>query len=341
MNAADFYRQIKEKALRHAYCFSGPEEWIKRDALEKLRTALLPAGLESLNDVTLDAPALPQVRDAALTLPFMCEKRIVVVRDYAPFHSEKLKGSDPLVEGLKEWLDQPNDTCVTVFYNHGTVASKELTKIFKERDLLVEFGRLTESEIQRWAGQRLKPLGKQIDANAVTELVDRAGQDLTQLAGELDKLAAYTDTRPRIKLADVQAVVPPSLESNVFEMIRLLLNGEVHDANAFLDQLLFNGEKPISILALLIRQMRQLCHIRLALDARRPAEDAAKLLGMNPRAVYPVSKEARRLEASAFKALYLYCIELDFAAKSGEIRDIEAVNMAMMRIGEAVKRRKA
>ena len=84
MTWKEFYAQIKGNALESVYLFTGPEEYLKREAMQALRRALLPAGLEQLNEAVLEGATATQIIDAAETLPFMAERRIVEVRDWAP-----------------------------------------------------------------------------------------------------------------------------------------------------------------------------------------------------------------------------------------------------------------
>ena len=60
--------------------FEGVEENIKASALNALRKALWPEGLEELNETLLDNPMTDAIIAAAETLPFMADKRLVTVR---------------------------------------------------------------------------------------------------------------------------------------------------------------------------------------------------------------------------------------------------------------------
>ena len=88
-----------------------------------------------------------------------------------------------------------------------------------------------------------------------------------QVSEELSKLAAYVETRPEITEDDVREIVSPSLEYNVFELLNRLLEGNLGEAEKMVTNLLQNGQNPVGILAMLTRQLRQLTHMRYALDA--------------------------------------------------------------------------
>ena len=63
MNWNDFYKSVKAGQYQSVYLFTGPEEHNKREALEALRRALLPAGLEQLNEAVLDGADDAQLRE--------------------------------------------------------------------------------------------------------------------------------------------------------------------------------------------------------------------------------------------------------------------------------------
>ena len=54
MDWNDFYKSVKEGRYQSVYLFTGPEELNKKEALATLRRSILPAGLEQLNEATLE-----------------------------------------------------------------------------------------------------------------------------------------------------------------------------------------------------------------------------------------------------------------------------------------------
>ena len=48
----------------NVYLFSGAEEWLKREALDKLRAKWLVSGLEALNETVLEGATAQQIIDA-------------------------------------------------------------------------------------------------------------------------------------------------------------------------------------------------------------------------------------------------------------------------------------
>ena len=93
MDWKELYASWDRGEYKSVYLFHGEEEYIKKSALERLRGDILPAGLEALNETILEgAVSADRVIEAAETLPMMCDRRLVVVKDWGPLMSGKAKG---------------------------------------------------------------------------------------------------------------------------------------------------------------------------------------------------------------------------------------------------------
>ncbi len=335
----EFYQALKAKDIAPVYLFTGPEAYIKREALEALRAALLPPGLEALNDATLEGVTAQQITDACETMPMMCEKRIVTVRDWAPLMPGKAKNEEADAEWMQKWLENPPESCALVFYMRGDMdGRKKMATLLKKKAVVVDFQLLTDAELTRWCARRLKPLGKRIDPAALNTLTYMAGRELTRLAGELDKLADFLgNDREEITEADVRAIVPASLEYNVFELLNHLLAGDWMKGQQTVNSLLQGGQTTMGILAMLTRQIRQLTHMKCALDAGTPVVTVQNQLKMHPYAAKQTARQCAKLSADWLTALYEKCVEYDYAVKSGRLRDKDALDALVIEIALAGK----
>ncbi|MBQ8109109.1 MAG: DNA polymerase III subunit delta [Clostridia bacterium] len=339
MNWNEFYKSIKEGRIAPVYLFTGPEEYIKRQALDTLRAKLLPPGLEALNDATLEGVTAQQITDAAETMPMMCERRIVTVRDWAPLMPGKSKNEEAEADWMQKWLESPPASCALVFYmRQEPDGRKKLSALLKKKAVTVNFELLTDSELSRWAGQYLKQRAKRIQPVALNTLTYMAGRELTRLSGELDKLTAYVGERDEINEADVRAVVPASLEYNVFELMNSLLSGDMKQGQQMVNTLLQNGQTSVGLLAMLTRQVRQLAHMKCALDAGNTVQRVQEQLKLHPYAAKQTARQCAKLSADWLTQLYEACVEADYAVKSGRLRDRDALDGIILRIGLAKRK---
>ena len=335
MNWNEFHKAVKAGDIAPVYLFTGPEAYVKREALEGLRAALLPPGLEALNDATLEGVTAQQITDAAETMPMMCQRRIVTVRDWAPLMSGKSKNEEAEVAWMEKWLQNPSPQCVLVFYMREEADSrKKLTGILKKQAVTVEFTALTDPELQKWCQKRAKAEGKRISPQAVSTLTFMAGRELTRLEGEMAKLCAYVGEEGQdITPEHVEAIVSPSLEYNVFGLMDQLLAGDMFKAQQTVNSLLQGGQNAMGLLAMLNRQLRQLTHMKCALESGGNAQTVQSQLKLHPYAAKQTARQCARLSAGWLTRLYDQGVETDFAVKSGRLRDQDALNRMLFSIG--------
>ena len=334
MNWNEFRKAIDGGDIAPVYLFTGPEEYIKRESLEYLREKLLPPGLEALNDAVLEGVTAQQITDAAETLPMMCERRVVTVRDWAPLLPGKSKDEEAEAAWMQKWLENPAPGCALVFYMRGEAdGRKKLTGLLKKKAASVSFDLLTDGELLKWCQKKVKAQKKKIDAQAVSTLTFMAGRELTRLDGELDKLCAYVGDGPEITLEHVEAIVSPSLEYNVFELMNHLLAGDMLKAQQAVNRLTQSGQNPMGLLAMLNRQLRQMTHMKCSLDAGGNVQTVQDQLKLHPYAAKQTARQVAKLPAAWLTKLYDTGVESDYAVKSGRLRDVDALNRMLFAIG--------
>ena len=336
----EFYQALEAGDIAPVYLFTGPEEYVKREAMAKLRQKLLPPGLEALNDAVMEGVTAQQIIDAAETMPMMCERRIVTVRDWAPLTSENARNEAQEVDRMLKWLENPSPGCVLVFYMRQSAdARKKLTGALRKKAVAVDFDALNDDELSKWCAKKLKGQRKRINARALSALTFMAGRELTRLDGELDKLCAYLGERDEITEADVREIVSASLEYKVFELMNHLLDGDMLKAQQTVNSLLQGAQSPVGILAMLTRQIRQMTHIKCAQDAGEPLQVVQERLNMKPYPARQTARQCARLSQAWLRSLYDTSVAYDFAVKSGRMRDQDALNELMFRIALSLKSR--
>ncbi|MBQ8954947.1 MAG: DNA polymerase III subunit delta [Clostridia bacterium] len=330
MTYDQLFKTIKAGDIRPAYLFYGPETYVLATALDALRGKLLPEGLEALNQNLFEGAADVQTLiDAAETLPLMCDRRLIVLRDWTALTG---KGESGEIERFIKWLDDMPSACCLVFVlSDAPDNRKKLAQALKARAEWVEFPLLGDADLYKWCARHVRPHA--IDPAAVEQLVFMAGRALTGLIQELDKLCAYAGARETITRADVEAIVTPSTECTVFQMIDCLMRGEDGRAQLLLKNMLENGETRIGTLAMLTRQLRMLTHIRLLRAQGMSLSEIERKLSLNHYAATRAAGQAARFSAEALERGYQACVDTDYAIKSGRVRDSAGLDALMLRLG--------
>jgi DNA polymerase-3 subunit delta len=117
------------------------------------------------------------------------------------------------------------------------------------------------------ARQHLKSVKKQISEAALGSLVANVGPNSRQLANEIEKLALYTGERPKIELADVEAIVSRNKQSKAFALGEALAARDLPRLLKIFDEEMWSlktdrEKTELGILYGLISKMRTLLFLR-------------------------------------------------------------------------------
>ena len=331
MNYTAFFSSLKEGRIEKCYLFDGTEEYIKQQALKRLEEKLLPPGLEDLNLTLQENPDAASFMAACDTMPFLGEKRLVVVKECASLLTTKKADNDDTAEAMAEYLADPSPDCCIVFYVKGKADSrKKLYKAILKHGVNVDFSPMSEGESAKWAIKTLKVQKKILSPAVADYLVFTVGKDASTLTQEMQKLISYTGDREEITKEDIDAICIRSLECNVFEMVDAQVSGNLPKALTFLNEMLRNGEEPFMIQALLLRQYRLLYHARRLGEEGVPSSQLAPLLGIPPFTVGRTQQQARSFSLEKLRQAYDYLMDLEYRLKQGLAPQNGCVETAMV-----------
>lgn len=328
MNPNAFAQCVQKGAVKGVYLFEGPEEYLKDQALAGLRKALLPEGMEELNEAVMDNPPTDALIAAAETLPFLADKRLVVVRDHAG-----LTGRGEGDERLCAYLAQVPDTAVVVFFIRGKAdARKKLTAAIKKAGEIVTFARLDEMALNEWIVQAFAGVGKQCSMGVASQLAFTTGTDTALLRAEIDKLAAHAGDRPDITVEDVRTLATRSIECTVFEMVDAVVAGKQGQAFRLMRDMLTSGQDRLGILAMLLRQYRLIQHVKIMQYEKKSPQEIRQGLGVPGFAADRCVAQARGYTGGQVRRAVDICLETEFRVKSGKLNQEGALEAAMLRI---------
>ncbi|MBR4067201.1 MAG: DNA polymerase III subunit delta [Clostridia bacterium] len=338
MNHTAFFDLIKKGAIGDAYLMEGPEEYIKQQALERLKEKLLPAGLEEMNLTELTDPDADALIAAAETLPFMGEKRLVVVRELSLLTAGKKAVDEDKVKAIAEYVGNISPSTCLVFYVKGKAdGRKKLYTLLKKKNAIVDFSPMSDAECAGWAAKTMQRMGKTLDRSCAEKLVFTVGRDAALLKQEMEKLAAYLSDRPAVTPEDIDAVCTRSTEYTVFQMVDAQVAGNNLQTFAYLRDLLRAGEERIMVLAMLLRQYRILYHMRCMLDEKTPQQSQAQLLGIPPFAVGRTQQQAKRFDKERLRQAYDMLLDYEQGIKSGRLPMEACAENALLRLEQILR----
>ena len=185
----------------------GDDPTLLSDAVRDLVTELVGEGDRSLmvDEWSGDEFELSAAIDAAQTLPFLTERRVVVVRNAGRFSTTEA------LTPLLTYLGDPSPTTSLVLvWEKGSEQQKLPARPKKLSEALSAAGGVdlnaspgTGRARKEWLDERLGEAGVSLDREAQTLLADQVGDDLDRLGGILETLDATYGSGARLGVDEV------------------------------------------------------------------------------------------------------------------------------------------
>lgn len=297
--------------FRAIYLFHGPEEYLLRRAITLLKEKVIPPEMLSFNFAQYDGQDadVAEIIERANTFPMMSARRIVLVTQV-----DKLAAAGH--ETLAAYCSAPHQRTVLVLAAAELERRSPFYKRMTEHACVVEFPRLKEAALERWAGSFFSRSGFRIAPLALRKLIDLAGSDLLSLANEIEKLVLYSGKPREIKEADVGALVLASRQHRIFELTGALGRRDRKAALRILGNLLEGGDEPLYILSMLARHYRQVMISKELLAAGRNAREVAVAVQVPEWALGEFLRQAQALESETARTIYQRLAHIDRSFKS-------------------------
>ena len=331
LNYSAEVRLLKQRGPGRLYFLWGPEDYLREQYLNLLKSLCLPEQEDSfsyrrLNGPELDARELQQAVDA---MPFLCEHSFVEVRD-----ADLNKLADP--EACLKILEDIPDYCTVALVQSAQFEPDGRLKFIKSlRGIANElkFTQQSQGMLTDWIVRRFAAAGKSVELEAAQRLIFISGDLMSRLIPEIEKIAAYAKG-DRVTTADVEAVAIHIPEAVIFEMTELIAQKKFNAAMSVLSELLSDKDnEPIAMLAVLAGQMRRLYGARLALEKKLGAKYVMEVCAV--KYDYIANKllaAARGFRLPQLRQAVRLCAETDYKMKSGGGDAKELLKEAVLRI---------
>jgi len=293
--------------------------------------------------VTLD-----QLRAVCETVPFLSERRLVIVNGLLERFEPKSKSSGqkkitPVANQQNEYkllvtyISKIPDSTILVLIDGRLGRNNPLFRALSARAEVKTFPLLRNTELRKWIQRRVIEEGGSISPGAVDLLVKLVGSNLWIMKSEINKLVLFASGR-RIEEEDVKRVVSYAHQANVFAMVDAILEFKAGIAEQSLHQLLEGGAAPAYLLVMLLRQLRMIVRVKELRGQGKPEVEIQNKLGLTSEfALRKTLEQASRYSWERLKEVYHKLLETDLSIKTGKYGGELALNIL---IAELCQRRK-
>jgi DNA polymerase-3 subunit delta len=276
LSPADVARALEQGRPELVYLFHGPNEFMMERALLRIREALIPESARAFNlEIFYGGESEPaEILTHARSVPFLAERRLLIVRGTERFREEQL---GPFLS----YLEKPVETTCVVFVCVKADFKKRFYKALRSAGRAVSFEDLKGDRIQQWIRRTATELGFKIHPQACLYLQQVAGDSLRDLYGELEKLRIRYGTA-EVGVEEVKELAIHSRSFTIFELMNRVSTKNCAASLGALSRFLQEEDKksgPLQVLGMLNRQMRLLWATREILDKGGKRKDVAEKLG--------------------------------------------------------------
>lgn len=315
----NFLDDIKANGSQPIYLFYGEEEYLINYLIGNIKNIFKSQGcmLEFDLEILSSEYSCEKIVDKANTMPFLSNKRLAIVYNKDIFKSKEKSNNSNNIEGLLDYIKNPNDKTCLIFTFSGNVDKR--SKVYKEiaeRGKVVECKQLKGSQLIKWIKGRCEKDGIEIENQAAYYLSSIIGSNLSIINLELEKIFSYLGNRKEINIQDVKAVCSRTLLNNIFELVDSLAERNHEKAVNYYRDMILTGEPPAKILYMIIRQYRLILRVKILESEGYKLSHIVKYINLQPFVVKKLLKQSALYEVEEVYMCLKHLLNLDVKLKT-------------------------
>lgn len=263
--------------------------------------------------------SMSNIIEETLTMPFISEKKAIVVKNSFIFTGEKVsKDLTPNNDQILEFLNKYDGENLIIFeiYQNKLDERKKITKTLKQKGKLSKVEQMSEEEIKTWIQNKLYENYKDIKQDALNLFIELTGINFNIVSQELEKIILFLGDRATITKEDVNLIINRSLEQNVFLLTEYIQKGQKAKAISLVKDLIIMKEEPIKLLALITSNYRLYYQCKILSQKGYSGQQIAKTVNVHPYRVKLALTQVRHYQLNQLLNIIDNCAETDYKLKS-------------------------
>ncbi len=251
-------------------------------------------------------------------------KKLFILEDV----SQNKDFKERFLENAKKFANSEN---AILFYEAGEAPKDKFFASLKKIGECQEFKSLEGQKLRNWVRKELKEYGSEINEKALNKLIDFVGNNLWQMGNEIKKLASYKNKK-KIEEEDIELLVKPEIETDIFKTIDALAARNKKQAIELLHEHIDKGDSPLYLLSMINFQFRNLLIIKDLIEKRKPFYAFSKETGLHPYVIKKSCNSAQKFTFQELKKIYQKIFQVDLGIKTGRIEPGVALDVFIAEI---------
>lgn len=302
----------------------GEEAYLRRQYRDRVRQALMGEGdLMNLHYFEGKGIAVGEVIDLAQTMPFLAERRVLVIENSGLFK----KGG----EELAVYLNDPAPSAFFLFVEPEIDKRSKLYKTVSANGRVIECKTPDEATLKRWVVELLAKEKKRITGRDLDFLLEKTGTDMENIRGEVEKLICYCMDRDVVTAKDIEEICVRQISSRIFDMVEAVADKRQRQAMELYYDLLTLKEPPMRILFLIARQFNLLLQVKELKNKGYDVNTIGTKTGLAGFIARKYVTQAAKFKEAELKRALTDCVETEEAVKTGRMNDVMSVELLIVK----------
>jgi DNA polymerase-3 subunit delta len=301
------------------YLFYGECDFLMEQAVKRLCRSLLAQGSESFNLHTFyggkqgvsETTDTGRIIETAQSLPFMSERRVIVVRRTEAYPASALATLIP-------YLRDPCPTSCLVFVCAKADFRNKFYTFIRDAGKAIQFKNPSEKDMVPWLMQTAKSLGLRITRRGCAYLLEMVGSQLRDLYNELEKLHVRYGT-DQVDVEQVRELGVSSRSYTIFDLVEQISKKRAAEALKVLNRFLEEEGRDgwMRTLGMLGRELRLLWQAKSITEAGGRTPDVAQRLSLQGFVAQRLCERSKRWDDEGLRRALQLLYEADGLVKTG------------------------
>lgn len=301
------------------YLLYGNENTMINNRVKKIKREIFSESDEYIVNFDLKNDSLGSIIDEINQFFLVGDAKLIVVDNAEIFEKEtKDKQKNNLLKELFNSIENigENINLIFIVHNSSINVKSDLYKLILKNGKILEFKDIQKSDWPVYANQFFKKRNITISNEALNELIKRSNGDLNTFNNEANKLIIYKINN--ITLEDVEALVPQSLDDDVFKIMNSLNAGNKQTALKVYYDLRVKNIEPVTLINLFASSLLFTLNVKNLLNQNIKVDEIAKITGSSTGRVYVTIKNAKNFSFEFISSKLEKLEEIDRKIKHSE-----------------------
>ncbi|WP_353894331.1 DNA polymerase III subunit delta [Proteinivorax hydrogeniformans] len=331
--------KVKKSNLSNLYLFYGEERYWTEKNIKKIHKAVFADNdeMKEYNYDLIGADFTPmKVLEALQGLPFMSEKRLVVLNNTGVFKKTPTKKEKELSDVIINYLENPNPQTIFIIaeVDCHNIRSNKIFKMIDKEGVALQCSSLKPYEVRSWIEKQFQNHHIKVTGGIIDTLVNNLNNDLYALENEIKKIISYIGDKDNVTINDVNAVCTFVNTDNIFGLIDNIANGKTDEAIKTLHTMNQNGSHYLLIYSMIVNHFRLLTKVLDLLERGYTSKNINSKLKLHPYRLEKAIKQASRFTLKKLLKKLEILARYEGKIKQGKLEGIKGLEMVIVEMKE-------